>query len=73
MEIENRLEKLSEQAKEQRLRLVQDAKTKKQSKWLDIQEKTPETANFLKLFSESFGKPIRLRIMIDNELFLEIL
>jgi hypothetical protein len=72
MEIENRLEKLSEQAKERNLNSIHEAKTKKQAQWLAIQEKTPETAEFLKLFSASFGKPVRLRIVVNNEIILEI-
>ncbi len=51
---------------------LHEAKTKKQAQWLAIQEKTPETAEFLKLFSASFGKPARLKIVVDNEIILEI-
>jgi hypothetical protein len=72
MEIEIRLEKLSEQAKERNLNAIHAQKTKKQSQWLAIQEKTPETAEFLKLFSASFGKPARLRIVVNKEIILEI-
>jgi hypothetical protein len=72
MNIEERFKELSEQAKERNLTHIHEAKTKKQAKWLAIQEKTPETAEFLKLFSESFGKPAKLKIIVDSNVIIDI-
>ena len=69
---EQRIQKLSEQAKERKETAIHEAKIKKMVQWLAIQDKTPETAEFLKMFSASFGKPSRLKIMVDNVVLIDL-
>jgi len=70
--IESRIQNLSEVAKKQRLTAIHEAKTKRQSDWMSIQQKTPEIANFMKSYHGVFGKPRFVKIYINNELFLEV-
>jgi hypothetical protein len=72
MEIEQRLKDIAEKAKERKLTAIQEAKNKRQSDWIAIQQKTPEIANFMKSYHSVFGKPRFVKIYINNELFLEV-
>jgi|CXWL01.1.fsa_nt_gi hypothetical protein len=70
--IDDRIKLLSEKAKIQKLTAIQATKNKRQSDWLDIQQKTPEIANFMKAYHGVFGKPRFVRIYLNEELFIEV-
>ena len=71
-DLQERIEKLSEAQKIQKLTAIQATKNKRQYDWLAIQEKTPEVANFMKAYHGVFGKPRFFRIYINDELFIEV-
>jgi len=65
------LENLSKVAEIRKITALHEEKIKRQSQWKDVQEKTPEIANFMLLVAKHFGKPEKVKVWYQNILILE--
>lgn len=67
MNLEERLKKLAEQAKDKAGKSKDDKQKERLIRWAKLKKQAPDTAEFVELMSKTFGKPQRLGIKYDNE------
>ena len=66
MNMEERLKKLAEQAKDKAVKSKADKQKERLIRWAKLKKQAPDTAEFVEAMSKAFGRPARLGIKFDD-------
>lgn len=66
MNMEERLKKLAEQAKDKAGKSKDDKQKERLIRWAKLKKQAPDTAEFVETMAKTFGKPSRMGIKFDE-------